>query len=863
MKNVSPFFWFKLALRELLNNRRFSLFFLFNLALGLAGFIALDSFKESLDNHLGQNSQAILGADVALTSYLPFEEKTLDALEAKFPPNTLSTRKTTLFTMVASKDQTRLVQVTGIEAGFPFYGKMVLKKNGVVQEENIRQSLNTSAEAWVYPELLFMLGLKVGGSIKIGEQSFSIADTVIDDPSSSFSSFGLAPRVYLGYSQMQETGLLSKKSRVSYQRLYRLPEGTDLSGLVVDLQNQIKSFDGSDSKIRILTHKRAGNNLGRLLGYLNDYLGLVAMIAVFLAGIGAAYLFRNYLVHRFREISILMSLGATRQQTYRMVLWQLGLLGTGAALIAIIISLAILPLLPLLLKQFLPSGFETQLSLGSLLFALVLGGVGSLVFCLPVLTKIRNVQPLQLFHGNIGQQDVNPAFWRQALSYLPLLILSWSLSVWQSHSLIVGSAFVGMLLLSILFLGSLAWLVLFLAGKFSQTSGSTMKRLAFRNLQRNRTGAISCFLALALGTLLINLIPQIYQGLQEEVSRPDDFRIPSLFLFDIQPEQMEPLRKTLAAEKVNLNYLSPMVRARLEKVNGKSFDVNTEEVALTREQERQQNFRRHNLNLSYRTQLADSEQIVEGRPLASKFAWDSGKPAEVSLEVRYAERMGFKLGDLLTFNVQEVLVEAIVINLRRVQWNSFQPNFFILFQPGVLEDAPGTFLGSIGGLDATRRLNVQNRIVSDYPNVSVIDVTRMVGRVLKISDQMVLALRLMAYLSILAGLVVVFSIARHEVEGRLWELNLLKVLGARFSDIQKMIQIEFAVLGIFAGLFGVAFSLIMSYGISWWFFENLWKWTWQTSLGSIIGVTALSVGVAWLATQRTLRSSPLTLLRSS
>ena len=862
MKNPPAFFWLKLAFRELLNNRRFSLFFLFNLALGLAGFIALDSFKESLDNHLGQNSKAILGADIALTSYLPFEEKTLDALEAKFPQNTLSTRKTSLFTMVATEDQTRLVQITGIEKEFPFYGKMVLKNNGVVESKNVEQSLALSGEAWVYPELLFMLGLKLGGSLKIGEKKFRIADTVLDDPSSSFSSFGLAPRVYLAYSQMQETALLSKKSRINYQRLYRLPDGTDLSGLVVKLQNKINSFDGSDSKIRILTHKRAGNNLGRLLGYLNDYLGLVAMIAVFLAGIGAAYLFRNYLVHRFREISILMSLGATRQQTYRMVLWQLGLLGTGAAFIAIIISLAILPLLPLLLKQFLPNGFETQLSLGSLLFSLVLGGVGSLVFCLPVLSRIRTVQPLQLFHKNIGQQDVTPVFWRQALSYLPLLILSWSLSVWQSHSLIVGSAFVGMLLASILFLGSIAWLVLILAGKLSQTSGSTMKRLAFRNLQRNRTGAISCFLALALGTLLINLIPQIYQGLQEEVSRPDDFRIPSLFLFDIQPEQMEPLRKTLSAEKVNLNYLSPMVRARLEKVNGKSFDVNSEEVSLTREQERQQNFRRHNLNLSYRTHLSDSEQIVEGSPLTTNYDLDSGKPAEISLEVRYAERMGFKLGDLLTFNVQEVLVEAIVINLRRVQWNSFQPNFFILFQPGVLEDAPGTFVGSIGGLDASRRMNVQNRIVSDYPNVSVIDVTRMVGRVLKISDQMVLALRMMAYLSILAGLVVVFSIARHEVEGRLWELNLLKVLGARFSDIQKMIQIEFAVLGIFAGLFGVAVSLIMSYGISWWFFENLWKWTWQTSLGSIIGVTSLSVGVAWLATQRTLRSSPLNLLRS-
>ena len=304
-----------------------------------------------------------------------------------------------------------------------------------------------------------------------------------------------------------------------------------------------------------------------------------------------------------------------------------------------------------------------------------------------------------------------------------------------------------------------------------------------------------------------------------------------------------------------------MGRARLEKVNGKSFEANIEEVAMTREQESRQHFRRHNLNLSYRTELSDSEQIVSGRRLASSYDWDSGKPAEISLEVRYSERMSFKLGDLLTFNVQEVTVEAIVTNFRRVQWNSFQPNFLILFQPGVLEEAPGTFLGSIGGLDSSRRLSVQNRIVKDFPNVSVIDVTRMVGRVLKISDQMVLALRVMAYLSILAGLVVVFSIARHEVEGRLWELNLLKVLGARFSDIQRMIQIEFTVLGIFAGLFGVAVSLIMSYGIAWWFFENLWKWTWQTSLASIIGVTALSVGVAWLATQRTLRSSPLSLLR--
>ena len=863
MKKPSSLFWPKLALQELLNNRRFSLFFLFNLALGLAGFIALDSFKESLDVHLGKNSQAILGADIALTSYVPIDDKTLENLESKFSESTLSTRKISLFTMVASKERSVLVQVTGVGENFPFYGKIILEKSGIVNPEMVRENLGNNGDAWIYPELLFMLNINEGGRVAIGQSSFPVSDSVIDDPSSSMSSFGLAPRIYVGLNKIRETGLLSKKSRVSYQYLYRFPEGTDLDILVENLRGKIQKFDDSYSKIRVRTHKRAANNLGRVLGYLNDYLGLIALIAVFLAGIGAAYLFRNYLVHRFREMSILMSLGATRQQTYRMVLWQLVFLGTGAAFISIIFSLGILPLLEILLENFLPRGFETHANVRSLIFALVLGSIGSLVFCLPVLTRIHSVQPLMLLRETKGKLQSDISILRQAMSYLPLIILSWILSVWQSQSFIVGSAFVGMLFCAVLLLGSLSWGILLFAGKISQTSGNTIKRLAFRNLQRNRASAISCFIALSLGTLLINLIPQIYQGLQEEISRPADFRIPSLFLFDIQPEQVKPLQNLLADRKVNLNYVSPMVRARLEKVNGKKYKAELNNGLSTRERQREQGFRMRTLNLSYRTELSDSEFIVEGRKLAGNYDWNSDLPAEVSLEERFAERMGLKLGDLLAFNVHEVPILAKVINLRKVKWNSFQPNFFVLFQPGVLNDAPATYLASMGGLDKMSRMNYQNLIVNEFPNVSVIDVTRTVERILKISDQMVLALRFMAYLSIMAGLVVVFSIARHEVQGRLWELNLLKVLGAKFSDIQKMIQIEFAVLGISAGLFGVGISLIMSYGIAWWFFENLWKWTWQTSLVSVVGVTALSVIVAWIATRRTLSISPLNLLKSS
>jgi len=860
---IKKYFWPRLALRELKNNRRFSLFFIFNLAMGLSGFIALDSFKESLDEHLSKNSRAILGADIAITTYVPFQDENINILESNLPENTKVTRRISLFTMVSSVEKSRLVEVIGIEEFFPFYGKIFLKNNSIVKDNDHLKKLNLFDESWVYPELMNILNLRNDENIKIGEKNFIITDQVLDDPSSSMSSFGFAPRVYVGLSKLNETGLLTKKSRVNYQRLYRLPKGTNLESLVEKLKYKIKKFKGSDSKIRVISHENAGNNLGRLLGYLNDYLGLVALIAVFLAGIGAAYLYRNYLSHRFRELSILMSLGATRQQTYQMVLWQLFFLGTGASLIAILISILILPFLPLLLEQFLPRGFVTHISLSSLFFSIFIGCAGSFVFCLPVLSRIRLIKPLYLFHEHYINNDVDYKFWQQWYSYIPLIMLSWLLSVWQSHSWVVGSVFIAMLILSIIVLGLVALSILRIVGPISRNSTSTIKRLALRNINRNRVGAISCFLALAMGTLLINLIPQIYQGLQEEISRPKDFRIPSLFMFDIQPDQIESLKKLILEENEEMKYISPMVRARLEKINDKTFKSFNDESPNTREQEREQRFRMRTLNLSYRNELSGSEYIVKGEPFTNKYDWDSGLPSEVSIEERFAERLGLKIGDLLTFNVQEILIKAKIVNFRRVKWNSFQPNFFILFQQGVLDDAPATFLASLGGLDQFKRIKLQNKIVKKFPNVSVVDVNRTVKRILNISDQMVLALKLMAYLSIFAGLVVVFSIARNEVEGRLWELNLLKVLGAEFNDIQKMIQFEFLIIGILACIFGVTVSTLMSYVLAWWFFENLWEWTWEISLVSILGVTSMSVIVAWLATRKILKSSPLTLLRSS
>ena len=225
--------------------------------------------------------------------------------------------------------------------------------------------------------------------------------------------------------------------------------------------------------------------------------------------------------------------------------------------------------------------------------------------------------------------------------------------------------------------------------------------------------------------------------------------------------------------------------------------------------------------------------------------------------------MGLGIGDTMSFDVQSVPVEGRIINTRSVIWNSFQPNFFVSFQPGVLDPAPKTFVAAISGVQETDRIALQNSIVNTLPNISVINVQQIVARILDITDQISWAIRVMAYLSIFAGLVVLFSIARYEVKSRFWEINLLKILGANFSDVKQIVEIEFGILGFFAALSGVSLSLAMSYGISWFIFDGLWSFSPGITAFTIVAICALSILTALIATLSVLRQKPLELLRTT
>lgn len=846
--------WLQLAWKEIRNNARFSAFFVLNLGIGLIGFIALDSFNHSIERYLTLNSKAILTADIQVNSRFPITDKEIAFIDKFLDTNASGSNRITMLSMLAANNNSRMGQLIATDGKFPFYGDIVLEREGSVQKSKARDHLLEGDNVWVGRDLMQLLNLHIGDSVKIGGKDFTIIDTVLEEPSATVSSLTSFPSIYMGLAQIESTGLIQVGSRVSYSRFYKLPEDYVLEGLGQRFLDAVLAEFAGERRLALLTHYDQSEQLGRILGYMNDYLGLVALIALFLAGVGAAYLFRSFFTTRFKDMAILMCLGGTPKQAYWMTLLQIVVLGCGSALAASVVAWFALPLIPSLFAGYLPKDFVNRMDFSSLALAFFMGTLGSVICCLPILAKIYDLNPLALFHEKVQPSSFQRHWQRNALSYLPIVGVFWALSIAQAHSKLLGSLFVLVFILAIGVLGGVGWLILRACGQMSSLAG-VIRKLALRNLDRNRTAALSCFLAIGMGSLLINVIPQIQKGLQQEIVQPTKFAVPDFFMFDIQAEQLDTLQNVVKEQGHSLSFLSPQVSARLDAINEKPLGENTET-----EQE-QIRFRRQ-FNLTYQDKLKDSEALVAGEMWQGPWQADSAELPGISVEEGFANRMNLKIGDVLKFDVQSVEIEGRIMNLRKVSWNSFQPNFMISFQSGVLDPAPKTFVAAISQVPAADRLKLQNSIVGAVPNASIINVQQVVGRILDITNQISWAIRVMAYLSILAGLVVLFSIARYEVKSRFWDINLLKILGANFGDVKGMVQLEFGILGFCAAFTGVVLSFAMSYSLSWYIFDHLWQFDGLLTLGSILAITGMSLLTALAATLSVLRQKPLELLRS-
>lgn len=844
----------KIASRELLTSKKFALFFAFNLTLGLSGFVILDVFKQAMQSALLSRSRSIMAADLSLGAPLTEAELNTAANTLK-DKITAHTDTIEIFSMLVGKNKSRLVELKAVEKNYPFYGDIELGSGKVITGTSPKEIVETPS-VWLYPEMLVQLGLSVGDTVKIGDKDFKVADTIRKDASGVGAGFSFALPVYIGLNQLKDTKLLTQGTTGFYSRLYQLTPDLKASEASRELFSQYP-----DPAIQVASHEESSQQIGRFFGQVNDYLGLASLVALFLTALGTSFLFRTFLFKRFRDVAIFKSLGLSHSQVDILFALQILMLGAISTLPLLALVAAASPLLETLAFNIFAMEINVEFSWRTISLAFFTATFGNFLVVLPLLVSLRSIEAKELFQAaQFNMPKINIAM---VASYLPAAVGFLILSFWISNSYRVGGFFFASFAGALLVLLFMGYAILRLLS-FVRAPRRFSTKMALRHLTRQPFTSLAIFMSVSLGITLMNLIPQIQTTLTKEVERPTGVKIPSLFLFDIQDEQVEPIRQLVTETDSELIYVSPMIRARLVRVNNEPFvKANRNDRSLTREEENENRSRNRGYNLTYRKSLSDSETLEEGEAIEGSFDSAKQKLPYISLEKRFAERLKLKIGDRLVFDIQGLEVEGEVRNIRNVKWTSFQPNFFIQFQEGVLEDAPKTYLAGVPRLPPEAKDRLERSLVDKLPNVSIIEVSQAVERLSTILNQATTAIQIMAFLSVFVGLSILFAIANQQAFERRAQVNLLKVLGSDFRTILQSFLLEFGMITLLAIIIGTTLSFLASELLARYIFESPAHFSYVLPAALAFATLALSLLITWLAVRNVLKSQPRELLSQS
>ncbi|MBL7546224.1 MAG: hypothetical protein JNL11_20555 [Bdellovibrionaceae bacterium] len=788
----------KLAFKELFVKWKWSLIFIFNLAFGFIGFTTVLSFQNAIEENAKANSKQILSADLAISSRKKIPDSEITKTEnylAKNKINYTRTKVTEFFAMVTSGTRSHLVLVKAIDNLYPLYGELILTRSTI--QNHSPKPIFDGPSIWAYSELQGILGVEIGSTLKLGSLDLKVDDFITKDATQTFRLASLAPRIFIDSTWLEKSKLITFGSTFTEAYLYKFD--TDSAA---NIQKDLFALI-NDPAIQIDTPTTASEDSARQLGFLTDFLNLVALVAILLAGLGASYLYQVFARKKVKDFAIFKILGLSYVSLVKIYILQLIVLSFLVCVVSYIGSLSFLPFLQWILSSLVTQTLDVQIPVYVVGLTLALTFIASLIVVGPSIQALNKVPPGLLF-----KDDNNEIFKssKNIFSFVVALCLMGFLTLLLTRSLMMTSIFI----ISIAGLAALFYAVgngiIFLLGKLPIRFW--VYKYAIKSLQRRKSTSLVLFSTIGTAILLLNLLPQLKHSLKDEFLTKGNSQLPSLFLFDIQDEQIDPLRTLIKQNNKDISQLSPIVRSRIIKINDTPYERKVDFSAFkTREEERDARSRNRGVNLTYRDHLSSSETLTDGIPLSEY----KGELPGLSLEERYAGRMGIKLGDIIEFDIQGVEIKGKVINFRKVKWASFQPNFFISFGSGVLDDAPKTSIGIVNGLNDAEVASIISQVTKNLPNVSVIDVRQLIKDLLRVSDQMTLSLELMAYLSLITGFIVLISLISIQLQDRRWEINLFKILGSPNSSINLNLLFEYGVVVLFSVVLGISFSFLVSF----------------------------------------------------
>jgi putative ABC transport system permease protein len=844
-----------LAWRESRASRRRGLLIVVAVAIGVAALVAINSFTDNLRESVAREARALLGADLAVSAAGPFSPAAEALLEqvrgATTPPADVA--RVVSFGAMAFKtggDTTRLAQVLAVDPGYPFYGTIQTAPAGEFPR------LAQTGGAVVDESLLVMLGARVGDEVALGDARFRVRATVENAPGDVGVRSAFGPRIFIPRGRVGETRLLTYGSRGRYEAYLGFPPGTDAQRIADRFRARL-----SAQRLAVRTVADDQRRLTAALSRFGNFLGLVALVALLLGGLGVASAMHVFIRRRMDTIAVLRCLGATGGKVLAAYLLQTLVVGLVGSIVGAGAGAGVQLVLPRLLKDVLPVNVSWSLSWTSVAVGMAFGVWVAVVFSLLPLLGVRRVSPLAVL-----RRDYEPERPRRDLArYGAVLVLAGSivaLAVIQAGRPAFGLAFAAGIGVALAALWLSAVVLVRALRRFSPRRLPYLWRQGLANLYRPANQTLMVVLALGFGAFLLSTLLLVQYNLLRELRVDRSATRPNLVFFDVQPDQKDDVAARMGAEGPLGLPPVPIVPMRLQSLKGRPAS----DLLAVEDGKRRPG--RWALRREYRSSHRDaptaSERVVAGqwwRPGEWKGRSGAG-PVPVALEAGLARELGVGIGDEIVWDVQGVPVASRVAVLREVEWARFEPNFFVVFPDGPLDEAPQTYVLLSRVDDPLRRARLQRAVVEAHPNVSTLDLAQVQQAIEGVLDKVVLAVRFMALFSLAAGALVLAGAIAASRYQRVREGALLRTLGARRSQLVRILLAEYVVLGALAAGAAILLSSLAGWALVRFVFDGSFALPGPALLALVLAVLGLTVVVGLSGSTEVWRRPPLEVLRA-
>ena len=767
----------RIARRELRAGLRGFRVFLACLALGVGAIAAVGSIASSVINGLEKDGAILLGGDAALrVTYTDISSQQRAWLDRSADISSVVYLRSMAREMTG--DRRTLVEIKMVDGAYPLFGR--LKTSPSAPNEDLFDRRDGIWGAVADSALLRKLGTKVGGLLRIGENTYQIRGTIDVEPDrlSGARALQLGPRVIASRDSLADSGLIQPGSQVWYFYRVRLKDGDSLDSWRADLQD---AFPDALWVVRDRTN--ASPVIKQFIDRTTLFMTLVGLTALLIGGVGVSNAVRDFLSGKIETIATLKCLGASSNLIFGAYLIQVMVMAAAGITLGLIIGGLAPALASDMLRNLLPTNSRIDVFWLPLTLATSFGFLTALAFSIWPIARACDLPAAGLFRDSVTRFQVLPR-WPFAIATTFLLGALAALAIGTAGSRIIAMWFVASAAGAILLFAIAGVVVTRIARAFGR-SGSTVLRLALANLHRPGAPTGSVVMSLGLGLTVLVTVALIEANLAKQITKSLPERAPSYFFIDIQSDQVDTFESAVHGfDGFREMRRTPMLRGRVTRLNGEA--AKAENVA-----ESGRWILLGDRGVTWARDLPDGETVVAGEWWPTDY---SGKPL-VSMPVRNAAALGLGIGDSVTLNILGRNITGEIANLRDVRWGSLRMNFLFIFSPGPLDDAPQTHLATVHA-DPALETAIERAVTDKFPNVTTIRVRDVLETVNAFLGRLGLAIRLTAGVAIVAGTLVLAGAIAAGHRRRVYDSVVLKVLGAARKRIIGTLLLEYGLLGL-------------------------------------------------------------------